>query len=437
MASTIILSDNGVSSGTSGIKYNGGNDGTLQLQTTTAGGTATTALTINNSQVVTFANQPTYSGGTVNGVAYLNGSKVLTTGSVLVFDGTNLGVGAASPAKRLQLGDNTVTSEMVRFANTTANFDVGMTTSGCELTTANNQPIIFKNNAAERMRIDTAGNVGIGTASPGAKLDVAGSMAGASVTFSNFGSATTAVVGLGDGNTGLFRPAAQTLGFTANGAERARIDTSGYFMVGGVSTNANRGLVNVLAPAGTSCGFSFAEGVSAQRGRLYWSGSGVNLINDDNSTMNFGTTGTTRVSINATGTVTFNAYGAGTLTTNASGVISASDGRFKYKTRPIENAISLVTQLSPTYYRWNEDCDFHTEHEELGFFAQEVGAVIPEASPEPERAHDYMEDGVTIKTRYYKNYSDRAVIAVLVKAIQEQQALITTLTERITALEAK
>jgi hypothetical protein len=40
----------------------------------------------------------TYSGGTANGVAYLNGSKVLTTGSGLVFDGTNLGVGVTPSA---------------------------------------------------------------------------------------------------------------------------------------------------------------------------------------------------------------------------------------------------------------------------------------------------------------------------------------------------
>jgi hypothetical protein len=33
------------------------------------------------------------SAGTANGVAYLNGSKVLTSGSELVFDGSNLGVG--------------------------------------------------------------------------------------------------------------------------------------------------------------------------------------------------------------------------------------------------------------------------------------------------------------------------------------------------------
>jgi hypothetical protein len=45
-----ILSDNGVTSNTSGIKVAGSNDGILELQTTTAGGTATAAITIDTAQ---------------------------------------------------------------------------------------------------------------------------------------------------------------------------------------------------------------------------------------------------------------------------------------------------------------------------------------------------------------------------------------------------
>ena len=95
---SIILSDNGVSSGSAGLKSTAASDGALALQTTTAGGVATTAISIDTSQNVTFANQPTFTGGTANGVLYLNGSKAVTSGSALVFDGTNVGVGTASPA---------------------------------------------------------------------------------------------------------------------------------------------------------------------------------------------------------------------------------------------------------------------------------------------------------------------------------------------------
>jgi hypothetical protein len=74
-----ILSDNGVTSGTSGIKTTGSNDGTLALQTTTAGGAATTALTIDTSQNVTLAGTLTTTGTTT-----FNGNQIIS-----VTDNTN------------------------------------------------------------------------------------------------------------------------------------------------------------------------------------------------------------------------------------------------------------------------------------------------------------------------------------------------------------
>jgi hypothetical protein len=51
----------------------------------------------------------------------------------------------------------------------------GNTLSGTEAIGSNNtQPLVFRTNGAERMRIDATGNIGIGNPSPGYKLDVAG-----------------------------------------------------------------------------------------------------------------------------------------------------------------------------------------------------------------------------------------------------------------------
>jgi hypothetical protein len=49
---SVILSDNGVSSGSAGLKSTAGNDGVLILQTTTSGGTATNAVYIDTTQQV-------------------------------------------------------------------------------------------------------------------------------------------------------------------------------------------------------------------------------------------------------------------------------------------------------------------------------------------------------------------------------------------------
>jgi hypothetical protein len=127
------------------------------------------------------------------------------------------------------------------------------------------------------------------------------------------------------------------------------------------------------------------------------------------------TNNTFALTLNSSQILTLHGYTSGTLTTNASGVVSASDGRLKTKTRSITNGLDAVMQLQPTYYRWNEDTDFHTEYEELGFIAQEVAAIIPEASPEPEQEGKW------------KNYSDRSIIAMLTKAVQELKAEIDAL----------
>ena len=58
---------------------------------------ATTPSTASVTTLTT-SSTVTHSGGTANGVAYLDGSKALTTGSALVFDGTNLGLGVTPSA---------------------------------------------------------------------------------------------------------------------------------------------------------------------------------------------------------------------------------------------------------------------------------------------------------------------------------------------------
>ena len=113
MPTSTIISDNGVISGTTGLKTAGGDDGTLLLQTTTAGGTATTAVTINTTQVVTLANAlPVASGGTGSNTATFSGANItslnassISTGTLAVAQG---GTGAATlTANNVILGNGT------------------------------------------------------------------------------------------------------------------------------------------------------------------------------------------------------------------------------------------------------------------------------------------------------------------------------------------
>lgn len=183
---------------------------------------------------LTTSSTVTHNGGTANGVAYLNGSKALTTGTAFVFDGTNVGIGTSSPTNILSFGGNsarTVWMERHTTANTAGNsltLQAGGATSGATDKAGGNlvlssgtatgtgaSQIIFSTAAAgaagtadrapaERVRIDGAGNVGIGTNAPGAKLHTFGKVRSSDTSTSGVGTAS-GVFELGDTANGLWR----------------------------------------------------------------------------------------------------------------------------------------------------------------------------------------------------------------------------------------
>ena len=132
-----------------------------------------------------------------------------------------------------------------------------------------------------------------------------------------------------------------------------------------------------------------------------------------------------------TGTHVFHGYlqidklTSGTVTSNASGVLSiSSDGRLKTESLTTKiPGLAEVLKLIPRAYQLNSDIEVFKEKApiELGFFANETAEVIPESAP--------------MGNNGYYGFHDRAIIAALVKAAQEQNEIITSLEMRIKSLE--
>jgi hypothetical protein len=141
----------------------------------------------------TFSDSPIFSSGTANGVPYLNGSKVFTTGSALVFDGTNLGVGVASPTAKLHVGvvgDNETV--IARFGTTSTGSvlsslkilsDPSTSTVKFDATGAVGNNITFLTGGTERVRFDNNGQVAVGSSPNAGWVGTKSIMLGQSASF--------------------------------------------------------------------------------------------------------------------------------------------------------------------------------------------------------------------------------------------------------------
>ena len=117
-----------------------------------------------------------------------------------------------------------------------------------------------------------------------------------------------------------------------------------------------------------------------------------------------------------TGTATFGSLGTGSVTATAGTLSTVSDSSYKIEDGYIDSAIEKVLSLKPRYFYWNEKSGLPTDIRQLGFYAQEVNEVLgEEAANTPQNENTPW------------GISDRSIIAMLTKAIQELKQEIDTL----------
>lgn len=121
------------------------------------------------------------------------------------------------------------------------------------------------------------------------------------------------------------------------------------------------------------------------------------------------------------------------------GVIQTSDARMKTNITNLTSGLNKVMQLRPVSYNWINPND--GKGTEIGFIAQEVEKVVPEAVVHSFASEEQLANAKAngkpipaITDPYAMKYTE--LIPVLTKAIQEQQAQIELLQKEIELLKA-
>lgn len=244
--------------------------------------------------------------------------------------------------------------------------------------------------------VDASGNVGIGGASLGTRLEVYSSNFDVA-KFASSGTNVDARINLDPRGTGIgtINSTFNALGFQVQGTEHLRIDSAGNVGIG--STSFFDGSRVEISSVGRGNNVNVMTLVAAGSGA-------VNQI----------------VFRNANGAV-------GSIQTNVSTTTYAtsSDYRLKEDIRPVANAVSRLMSISPVNFAWKADGSRVD-----GFIAHEVQEVIPEAVTGAKDAVDA--DGNPV----YQGIDQSKLVPLLTAALQEALTKIDALEARIATLEA-
>jgi Chaperone of endosialidase len=252
----------------------------------------------------------------------------------------------------------------------------------------------------QAMTLDASGNFGVGTTSPTSTIHANGTIQ------ARLGA--TGVQIYGDGGSGYVNSVGSyPLIFQVNSTERARIDSSGNFYIGGTSG---------------SIGFGGGKGFLVQStGQMSnaVTGSLTNLYHQRDTSGSY-----SQFWYGALGSAP---SAVGSITTNGTSTAfnTSSDYRLKEDVQQMTNALEKVAQLKPVTYKWKADGSAGE-----GFIAHELAEVCPHAVTGEKDAVD--EDG----NPKYQGIDVSFLVGTLTAAIQELNAKIDAQAAEIAVLKA-
>ena len=285
-----------------------------------------------------------------------------------------------------------------------------------EMYTTGASPLVLGTGAAERMRIDSSGNVGIGVSNPSDyytnfnDLVLGNTSTHSGMTIAS-GTSHDGTIAFADGTSGdaeykgfiQYNHTNNAFGIGTNGAESMRIGSDGTTGFFGAAGNTRSDITMTTGTSDSSKRWGFGGGATGNNAVFY-------VINESNVGVYLG-------------------HGA-------QGWTAHSDERIKSNITSVGTVLPSLMNMRCVKFNLISN----PAVTKIGFIAQDWESAFPEVVDENE--HLVLEADGTIgteddsdSTTPVKAMAYTETIPLLLKAIQEQQATIETLTTRLTALE--
>jgi len=397
--------------------------------------------------------QTSGAGFTTNGVAYATSTSALATGSTLTWSGSALAVTGT-----INTSVGATTTNALSINATTAGYGSVVTyqtggvtkyTAGLNVVTGTGEWGIYDNSAATtRFYLNSSGNLGLGTTNPDAKLKIVVSPASGALTITDNTSSDFLVTPAVSSGVCRVGPSAGAMAFYANNLEAARIDSSQHLLLGNTAPAvavaeykmylqgpANAANSNSTALADQKCGLYLYDSHAGDSNTEGAQNALVIAVSQGGaSTPGNLITGYTTYS---TPSRTFQVTAYGAVYNNNGTYGTLSDQKAKQDIVDASSQWQDIKNVRVRKYRLKSEVERNENAPSLiGVVAQELELTSPNLVDSPKGCETDENVFKTVKTSVLQMKALKALQEAMAR-IETLETTITSLTERITALEGK
>ena len=363
----------------------------------------------------------TYTGDLAGGFSFKPRGNLAVT----IAGNGSVGIGTSSPVAPLNIvGQTTSTSTPILYLQQGGSAPTyGYAFKIDNQTTGNlflNRYDLNNTDIGALLTVTTAGNVGIGTTSPvsnaGYSAITVSNTTGGQIFWKDTNTSVTGYAGVDNGIAYLATETNHPLVFRTNNAEKMRLDTSGNLLVGDTSYTTSK--FRVLQSAAEYTSRLQNSNASPVGLSIYYSGASPNG------------TGNSFIYAEDSTALRFEVRSNGGIANYSANDVNLSDRREKTNFALATSYLDKICAIPVQTFNYIDQNLEQDDGLTLGVVAQDVQAVAPELVMESNWG---TKEEPKMRLSIYQTDLQYA----LMKCIQEQQALIESLTTRLTALESK